>query len=210
MLQPCLVLPRGMAAGVQGWSHSSGSPAGRGLGAGMSPTRRAGSKPCREQHYVVATPGPWFPASNPAASPSSRRSKLKGRFMLSDPWGGGRLGAGIEAWHGSALLRCCVALGSAGVMGAVLGPWASGSPGSPQCPGGATLCASGRVGLRWLVLGTGRLCPGRAAVPLPGSAQTTNPLTAAWKRLHQPLCGKMVSGRSGEHSCHLGPRSCGT
>lgn len=117
MPQPCLVLPHGMAVGMRGRSHSSGSPAGSGLGAGMSPACRAGGKPRREQHYVVSTPGPWFPASNPAASPSSRRSKLKGRFMLSDPWGGGRLGAGIEAWHGSALLRCCVALGSAGVTG---------------------------------------------------------------------------------------------
>lgn len=52
----------------------------------------------------MRTAGLRVPASDPAASPSSRRSKLKGRFMLSDPWGGGRLSAGIEAWHGSALL----------------------------------------------------------------------------------------------------------
>lgn len=66
---------------------------------------RVGGNPCRARDCAVPTAGPWVPASNPAASPSSRRSKLKGRFMLSDPWGGGRLSAGIEAWHGSALLR---------------------------------------------------------------------------------------------------------
>lgn len=53
----------------------------------------------------MPTAGLRVPASNPAASPSSRRGKLKGRFMLSDPWGGGRLCARIEAWHGSARLR---------------------------------------------------------------------------------------------------------
>lgn len=44
-------------------------------------------------------------------------------------------------------------------MGAVSGPWASGSPGSLQCPGGATLSASGRVRLRRLVLGYGAALP---------------------------------------------------
>lgn len=92
------------------WVHrdgpmAAGSAAGSGAGFGMSQACRASGNPCHKQDYVIATPGLWFPASNPAASPSSRRSKLKGRFMLSDPWGGGRLNAGIEAWHGSALLR---------------------------------------------------------------------------------------------------------
>lgn len=201
---------------------AAGSPAGSGAGFGMSQACRASGNPCREKDYVIATLGLWFPASNPAASPSSRRSKLKGRFMLSDPWGGGRLNAGIEAWHGSALLRwsrqpaarpcCCPVLLVPRLCwgdGATAGPRAPGSPGGPR-PGAVTSQHHGQGPVAAVVVRDGRPCPGQAAVPLPGSAQPTNPLTAAGERLHQPLCGKMVSSRSGERIRHLGPRRCGT
>lgn len=97
-----------------GWASSRGcrdgpwaAGAGSGLGVGVPWAGRVGGNPCRERDCAVPTAGLWVPANDPAASPSSHRSKLKGRFMLSDPWGGGRLSAGIEAWHSSALLRSC-------------------------------------------------------------------------------------------------------
>lgn len=197
--------------------------AGSGVGFGMPRAGRAGGKACREQDCAMPAAGLRVPASNPAASPSSRRSKLKGRFMSSDPWGRGRLSAGIEAWHSSALLplplphraarpwRCpapsCApapvpAAGKQGMGKAwqalvgLGGHLAVVPPVSPR-PGGVTpsVLPGGdwpwRVGTRWALPGGG------AAVPLPTPART-NPVAAAGESLHRPLCGKMVSGRSGE------------
>lgn len=98
---PVLLHRVGELLRVQGQSLGPGS----GVGVGVPWTGGAGGGPCGERDCAVPAAGLRAPASNPAASPASRRSKLKGRFMLSDPWGGGRLRAGIEAWHG--LARLC-------------------------------------------------------------------------------------------------------
>lgn len=139
------------------------------------------------------------PASDPAASPSSRRSKLKGRFMLSDPWGGGRLSAGIEAWHGSALLRSQLSL-PAGPLALVLL-----APSSAPVPLCSVLAALGeRVRGMWQGRGRPMGVGGTGSVPRVPRARRQHPICAAgqgWPWRWQVRDGCIAAARPACPAC---------